>query len=71
MDTITLTPDYELLIPRSVGKQLPYLPGQKFLLSIHDQKVELIPCESLESLEGFAEGMNTDIDSMRGREDRV
>jgi AbrB family looped-hinge helix DNA binding protein len=71
METVTLSSKFQLVIPRSVREKLNFAPGQKFFVTIRDNRVELIPCEPLESLEGFAKGMNTDIDSLREREDRV
>lgn len=70
METVILSSKYQLVIPRSVREKLNFMPGQKFLVEIRNQRVELIPCESLESLEGFAKGMGNDIDSMRERVDR-
>ena len=71
METVTLSSNYQLVIPRSVRGKLNVAPGQKFFVEIRDHRVELIPCEPLESLEGFARGMSTDIDSIRERDERV
>jgi AbrB family looped-hinge helix DNA binding protein len=71
METVTLSSKFQLVVPRAIREQLKLTPGQKFLVEVRDQRVELIPCESLESLEGFAKGMGNDIDQLRERDDRL
>jgi bifunctional DNA-binding transcriptional regulator/antitoxin component of YhaV-PrlF toxin-antitoxin module len=74
MDTVTISDQGTLVIPRQFLTPLNARPGQAFTVSADSKGLHLepvTPLESLASLEGFATGMKTDIDGIREREDRL
>lgn len=68
MDTVTVSPKYQVVIPLSVRKSLGIRPGQKLQVLEYEGRIELIPDRSIMDLRGFVQGINTD--GYREEEDR-
>jgi AbrB family looped-hinge helix DNA binding protein len=68
MEAVTLSPKYQVVIPRSIRRSLNLRPGQKMHVVEHDGRVEFIPERDISDLRGFLKGMNTAFDR---EEDRV
>ena len=43
MDTVTISPKYKIVIPKSVRSALRLSPGQKVQVIPYDNRIELIP----------------------------
>lgn len=68
-DIVTVSPKYQIVIPRSVRKSLGIRPGQKLLVMEYEGHIELIPDRDIMELRGFFKGINTEFE--RDEEDRV
>lgn len=68
MDVVTISPKYQLVIPRSVRERLQLEPGQKVQALVYGDRVELIPLRTARSLRGFVRGIDTDVDRDADRE---
>lgn len=62
MSTITLSPKFQIVIPREIRDLLRLRPGQKIQAIAYDGRIELIPVRSAAELRGFVKGMPTDIE---------
>lgn len=62
MDVVTISPEFQVAIPRRVRERLKLLPGQRMQVLVYDGRVELIPLRSAKSLRGFLEGIDTEVD---------
>jgi AbrB family looped-hinge helix DNA binding protein len=69
MDTVTISPKYQVVIPKSVRKQLRLVPGQKVQVIAYGDRIEFIPLKSARELRGMLRGLDTTFE--RDREDRV
>jgi AbrB family looped-hinge helix DNA binding protein len=67
MGAITISPKYQIVIPKEVREMLHLRPGQKIKMLVIDGAATIIPVLSLEQLEGIAEGI--DIEGYREEED--
>jgi AbrB family looped-hinge helix DNA binding protein len=67
MDTVTLSPKYQVVIPRSVREALELEPGEKLRVVRYGERIELIPVRKLKEMRGFLRGMDTAIDRRRDR----
>jgi len=67
MDTVTLSPKFQVVIPQSVREALQLKPGEKLRVLRYGDRVELIPVKSVKKLRGFARGMDTTIERDRDR----
>ncbi len=67
MNTVTLSPKFQVVIPQQVRQLLGLVPGEKLRVVSYAGRVELIPVRSMKSLRGFLKGMDTAIDREKDR----
>jgi AbrB family looped-hinge helix DNA binding protein len=60
MNTVKISPEYQVIIPENIKFSLNLSPGQKMKIIEYDGKIELIPDKSIADLKGFLRGINTD-----------
>jgi AbrB family looped-hinge helix DNA binding protein len=59
MDTVTLSPKFQVVIPKSIREELELQPSQKFSI-VHDGlRIQLVPLEPPKKLRGFLAGLDT------------
>ena len=68
MKTVTLSPKFQVVIPKSVREALQLRPGQKMQIVEYEGRIELIPERDIKELRGFLKGINTKFER---EEDRV
>ena len=61
MHTVTVSPKYQVVIPKSIRDTLQLKPGQKMSVIEYDGRIEMIPERDISELRGFIKGINTDI----------
>jgi AbrB family looped-hinge helix DNA binding protein len=67
MQTVTVSPKYQVVIPRALRKQLNVRPGQKVEVLVYEGRIELIPVKKPKSLRGFLRGIDTSVARDRDR----
>ncbi len=67
MDTVTVSPKYQVVIPREAREALRIRPGEKVQVFQYENRLEFVPVKSLTGLRGFLKGMNTDVERDRDR----
>jgi AbrB family looped-hinge helix DNA binding protein len=60
MQTVTVSPKYQVVIPKTVRKALNIRPGQRMQVVEHEGRIEFIPERNLKELRGFLKGINTE-----------
>ena len=68
MQTVTVSPKFQVVIPKSVRETLHLQPGQKMQVVEYEGRIELIPERDIKELRGFLKGINTGFER---EEDRV
>jgi len=68
MTSVTLSPKYQVVIPKPVRDQLRWRPGQKLSVIAKGRSVYIVPVRPLDELEGFAPGIN--LEDIREEVDR-
>lgn len=61
METATVSPKYQVVIPKSIRDKLRIVPGQKVQAVAFKGRIELIPLRSARELRGFAPGIDTTV----------
>lgn len=61
MQTVTVSPKYQVVIPKEIRDALRLRPGQKMRVIEYDGRIEMIPDRDISELRGFIKGINTDI----------
>ena len=62
MDTVTISPKYQVVIPSRVRKSLGMYSGQKLRVILYDNRIELIPVRSMKAARGFLKGIDTTVE---------
>jgi len=61
MDTVTISPKYQVVIPRGIREALGLRPGQKVQAIGYGDRVELVPIVPVRQMRGFLAGIDTDV----------
>lgn len=67
MHTVTLSPKYQVVIPKAVRDALNLRPGQRMQVVGYDGRIEFIPERDLKELRGFLKGINTEFKREKDR----
>ena len=67
MSIVTVSPKYQVVIPRHIRESLGLAPGQKVQAFEYEGRVEFIPVRPAKALRGFVRGMNTTVSRERDR----
>ena len=59
MDLTTVSPKYQVVIPRRVREQFDLRPGQQLQVIALPGRIELVPSQQPSALRGFLSGENT------------
>ena len=68
MQSVTVSSEFQIVIPQAIRAQLNITAGQKFQILAFDRRIELLPVEPPQQLRGFLPGLATDVPR---EEDRV
>ena len=60
MQSVTVSPKYQVVIPKTVREALNLHPGQKMQIVEYAGRIELIPERDIKALRGFLRGINTE-----------
>lgn len=61
MDTVTLSPKFQVVIPKRIRERLKLRAGQKIQAIAYDDRIELVPVRPVRSMRGFVKGIDTTV----------
>lgn len=67
MENVTISPKYQVVIPRKIRESLKLRPGQKIHVIEYGNRIELIPERKISEMRGFLRGMNTEVEREQDR----
>ena len=67
MSIVTISPKFQVVIPREIRAALRLEPGQKVQALQYQNRVEFIPVQPMRKLRGFLKGMDTSVTRDRDR----
>ena len=62
MTTVTVSPKFQVVIPREIRERLRLKPGQKLQAMAFEGRIQLIPVLKARDLRGAFKGLNTEIE---------
>lgn len=68
METVTLSPKFQVVIPKATRESLKLCAGQKVKVIAYENRIELIPVLPMKKMKGFLKGIDT---SVPREDDRV
>jgi AbrB family looped-hinge helix DNA binding protein len=61
VDTVTISPKFQVVIPKAVREQLKLVPGQKVHVLAYGDRIEFIPVRPASELRGMLRGLDTSL----------
>jgi AbrB family looped-hinge helix DNA binding protein len=68
MDSVTVSPKYQVVIPQKARQLLNLKKGQKMQVIAYDNRVVLIPVRPIQEARGSLKGIDTNIEREEDRE---
>ncbi len=62
MATITISSEYQVVIPKNIREKLHLAPGQEVQAMVYDNRIELIPIRPIPQMRGFLKGIDTSVE---------
>lgn len=69
MDAVTVSPKYQVVIPKAVRERTHIRPGEKLQVLSFDDRIELVRTHAMRKMRGFLSGM--DATFVRDEKDRI
>ncbi|MBI2638029.1 AbrB/MazE/SpoVT family DNA-binding domain-containing protein [Candidatus Peregrinibacteria bacterium] len=67
MTTVTLSPKFQIVLPKEIREELDLSSGMKFEVVAYAERIQLIPLQSLSALKGSLKGMDTTVKREKDR----
>ena len=61
METVIISPKFQVVIPKGIRESLKLAPGQKVQAIAYENRIELIPQRPMKTMRGFLKGIDTDV----------
>jgi AbrB family looped-hinge helix DNA binding protein len=61
MTAVTVSPKYQVVIPKEVRESMGIFSGQKIQVLTYQNRIELIPIKPMKKLKGFLKGIDTEV----------
>ncbi len=61
MPTVTISPKFQVVIPKDIREKFSLEPGQKIQMIEYGDRIELIPLVPMKEMRGFLAGISTDV----------
>ncbi len=68
METVTISPKFQVVIPRAIRDTLGIQPGQKVQVLRYGDHIVLIPLRPIQEARGFLRGIDTRVEREQDRE---
>jgi AbrB family looped-hinge helix DNA binding protein len=67
VNVVTISPKFQVVIPREIRERLGLEPGQKVQAFAYENRIEFIPVRAMKSMRGFLNGIDTTVRRQRDR----
>ena len=61
MTAVTVSPKFQIVIPKDIRESMGIFSGQKVQILKYQNRIELIPLKPMKEMKGFLKGINTDV----------
>ncbi len=67
MTAVTVSPKFQVVIPKEVRESMGIFSGQKIQVLAYQNRIELIPIKPMKKMRGFLKGINTNVSRDKDR----
>lgn len=68
MNTVKVSPKYQVVIPKEVRESMDIKPGQEVAVLRYRGRIELIPVSPVREMRGFLRGTEASVERARDRD---
>lgn len=68
MQTVTISPKYQIVIPKELREALNLMPGEQLQVFRYQNRLEFVPVKDIKKMRGFLKGIDTTIERDKDRE---
>lgn len=61
MRAVTVSPKFQIVIPKDVRESMGIISGQKIQMLTYHNRIELIPIKPMHKMKGFLSGIDTNV----------
>ncbi|MBL6956372.1 MAG: AbrB/MazE/SpoVT family DNA-binding domain-containing protein [Chlorobium phaeobacteroides] len=66
MQQVTISPKFQVVIPKKIRESLKLLPGQKMQVVQYGERIELIPHKEAHEMRGFLKTISAESNAVEG-----
>lgn len=67
METLKVSPKYQVVIPAAIRESLGIKPGTKVQVLQYENRIEYIPVKDMKTMRGFLKGIDTTVKREKDR----
>ena len=67
MTTVTVSPKYQVVIPKEIRESTGIVSGQQVQMLTYRNRIELIPIKPMKKMRGFLKGIDTNVERDKDR----
>ena len=61
MEEVTVSPKYQVVLPKRVRESMRIRPGDKIRVFQYDDRLEFVPVRKMKKMRGFLKGIDTNV----------
>lgn len=61
MTAVTVSPKYQIVIPKEIRESMGIVSGQKVQMISYQGRIEVIPLKPMKDMRGFLKGIDTNV----------
>ena len=61
MTSVTVSPKYQIVIPKGIRESMGIVSGQKVQITSYQGRIEVIPLKPMKAMRGFLQGIDTTV----------
>lgn len=61
MTSVTVSPKYQIVIPKEIRESMGIVSGQKVQITSYQGRIEVIPLKPMKEMRGFLKGIDTTV----------
>ena len=61
MRSVTVSPKFQVVIPKEVRESMGIVSGQKLQMLAYHNRIELVPIKPMKKMKGFLKGIDTEV----------
>ncbi len=62
MQTVKVSPKFQIVIPRAARESLGIRAGQRVQVLVYENRLEFIPVQNMKKMRGFLRGIDTGVE---------